>query len=664
MELRGDPLVRQRPLIWREILMPAFDSFATRASAQDFVFGTIRHRGYHRLVRRPMFTFLLFLSITLLTTTAAADRACSTLSPAAIPDNNATGVTVQLEISPQSAPIADLDLDLDITHTWVGDLVVKLLHVDTGKEVIVIDRMGKPASTFGCSGNGLNINLDDEGTGGPVEDLCGSPTVPTSPPSFTPNNPLSFFDGDSIGGTWRLVVTDAVGGDIGTVDAFCLQWNTTDLAVSQSSTAFIAAVGSRFSYQMQFSNNGPFDAESPQLLAQVPAQFAITDFALSAGSLFPTSGGPFTVFVGTVPSLAAGETVTLGMEAIPSAISSLIGGPPVDTTRLLISAPAGAPTEMPVWPINFDPSLHPAVVSAPIVLANDGIVAPAPGGSTSDACEPLSAVDVSGKIVLVDGLFAPLPGYSGEPPPPPCGIGTQINNAQVAGAIGLIVQNVTNNAGPFLSPPSSPPTGGTLPVVVVPSEFGALLRGGGAGTILLGRPEVWETFGLVTISGGGSDDLNPSNDVSYFTTFVGRDFDDDATADAIDGCPSDATKTTGGLCGCGQVDSSLDFNFNSVADCVEDPSTITPPKPKLRQVPTGVRVTMPKLTGARYALVVSIKAPGQKKAIKRRFRGNRNVLVVPNVAPGSSLTATYTLSLEGPSILASRRSALARIKTK
>lgn len=139
-------------------------------------------------------------------------------SGAAIPDNNPGGVTVSGTVT-DSATIADLDLRLNITHTWVGDLVVELSH-NGGPFVAVVDRPGVPASTFGCSSDNFSgARLDDEGASA-IEGVCL--TNLTSPPNYVPNNPLSAFDGHNIQGTWTLRVTDLAGGDTGSIGSWAL----------------------------------------------------------------------------------------------------------------------------------------------------------------------------------------------------------------------------------------------------------------------------------------------------------------------------------------------------------------------------------------------------------------------------------------------------------
>ncbi len=88
--------------------------------------------------------------------------------------------------------ITDLDVNLDIAHTWVGDLVVTI-ESPAGTVVIIVDRPGVPATGLGCSNDDILATLDDEASD-PVEDECGAGT-PTIDGTFIPNNPLDVFDG-------------------------------------------------------------------------------------------------------------------------------------------------------------------------------------------------------------------------------------------------------------------------------------------------------------------------------------------------------------------------------------------------------------------------------------------------------------------------------------
>jgi Ca2+-binding RTX toxin-like protein len=116
--------------------------------------------------------------------------------------------------------ILDLNVAVSITHTWVGDLIVTLTHLDTGTAVTIIDRPGRIDSGVGCSGDDIFAVLDDLGAT-PVEGECAIAT-PTISGTFSPNNPLSAFDGEDLGGTWRLTVADAASFDTGFLEDWTL----------------------------------------------------------------------------------------------------------------------------------------------------------------------------------------------------------------------------------------------------------------------------------------------------------------------------------------------------------------------------------------------------------------------------------------------------------
>ncbi len=104
--------------------------------------------------------------------------------------------------------IADINFLLDIGYR-IGNLTVQLAH--NGTTITILDRPGVPDD--GPLGNGqlgYDIVVDDEGTGGALEDVgnFGSPFEPiVSPPNYTPDQPLSTFDGMPSEGTWTVTVT-------------------------------------------------------------------------------------------------------------------------------------------------------------------------------------------------------------------------------------------------------------------------------------------------------------------------------------------------------------------------------------------------------------------------------------------------------------------------
>jgi subtilisin-like proprotein convertase family protein len=137
-----------------------------------------------------------------------------------IPDNVPGGVNDSVTVATTGA-LTDLNVSLNVTHTFVGDLAFTLTHVDTGTSARFVDRPGVPVlGQFGCSGNDIDATLDDEAAS-PVESEC-APSVPTISGSFVPNVLLAAFDGEDLSGTWQLNVSDNAGQDLGTLNEWCL----------------------------------------------------------------------------------------------------------------------------------------------------------------------------------------------------------------------------------------------------------------------------------------------------------------------------------------------------------------------------------------------------------------------------------------------------------
>jgi subtilisin-like proprotein convertase family protein len=107
-----------------------------------------------------------------------------------IPDNVRTGITSELTIA-DSGTISSLDLDVDITHTYIGDLEVALTG-PTGVRVVVHGRGGGSADNLVTS----------------YESVDGGPLMP--------------FVGTSLAGTWRLQVSDQAGLDVGKLNRWGL----------------------------------------------------------------------------------------------------------------------------------------------------------------------------------------------------------------------------------------------------------------------------------------------------------------------------------------------------------------------------------------------------------------------------------------------------------
>lgn len=108
-----------------------------------------------------------------------------------------TPTTVSHSIDvPEAGTIADVDVDVDITHTWVGDLLITLHHNATD---VVLWAGGT------CNDNDdLLVTFDDAGS--PVS--CAMPTIGTITPISAGGGNLSDFNGQDSAGLWTLTIQD------------------------------------------------------------------------------------------------------------------------------------------------------------------------------------------------------------------------------------------------------------------------------------------------------------------------------------------------------------------------------------------------------------------------------------------------------------------------
>jgi subtilisin-like proprotein convertase family protein len=146
-----------------------------------------------------------------------------------IPNNSPAGTTYTFDIT-ASQIITDIDVYINMSHSFVADVTLRLSH--GGTDVTMFDRPGIPGA--GCSGDNLDNTFDDEGTIN-AETQCqnATPAYPSGA-ALIPNAPLSAFDGANVNGEWSLFMRDLAAGNSGTVHSICLELpaNTAPTAVS------------------------------------------------------------------------------------------------------------------------------------------------------------------------------------------------------------------------------------------------------------------------------------------------------------------------------------------------------------------------------------------------------------------------------------------------
>ncbi|QIE59135.1 HYR domain-containing protein [Rasiella rasia] len=137
-----------------------------------------------------------------------------------IPDNDPAGLTSTLTVT-DDFDITDLNVNLDINHSWIGDLIVTLTAPDGTTASVIVDRPGVPTSTVGCNNtvNDILVDMDDEAV-----DMIEEPCLTEYNGSFIPNEALSVFDGMSTLGDWTLFITDNAGLDTGSLNSWTLNY--------------------------------------------------------------------------------------------------------------------------------------------------------------------------------------------------------------------------------------------------------------------------------------------------------------------------------------------------------------------------------------------------------------------------------------------------------
>ncbi len=130
--------------------------------------------------------------------------------PVIIPATGTPTVTSTLNI-PSGATISDINVTVDITHTWINDLTLRLTS-PTGTIITLVANPCNPNASV----NNISATFDDAGTAF----TCGD--FPGITGTVLPNQALSAFNGQSSTGTWTLTVIDGFNVDGGSLNNWSL----------------------------------------------------------------------------------------------------------------------------------------------------------------------------------------------------------------------------------------------------------------------------------------------------------------------------------------------------------------------------------------------------------------------------------------------------------
>lgn len=129
--------------------------------------------------------------------------------------------------------ISDVKVTLKgMEHTWVGDLVVRLRHVETETMIELFRRPGQPH--FSSSGYSNDLRGDysfsdrvestlrnaDRNTSNFDAAAAANTVIPSG--NYISLQSFAEFNGLSSTGTWRLIINDCSAGDSGSLDSWSL----------------------------------------------------------------------------------------------------------------------------------------------------------------------------------------------------------------------------------------------------------------------------------------------------------------------------------------------------------------------------------------------------------------------------------------------------------
>jgi uncharacterized repeat protein (TIGR01451 family) len=202
--------------------------------------------------------------------------------PLAIPDNNPAGVPATVEVVGVPSPLTNVQVQINVQHTWVGDLIFTLTSPQ-GTVVTLLDRPGVPATGSGCNNNNVNVLFAD-GQPDP-EEICTGNTFDDWPVSdAAPVTPLADLNGEDGNGTWTLTVSDNALADTGALvdwelilspqgEAICnVCPSIADVAVNKTAAApEPLLIGDSITYTLTASNTGPSQAQDVLVSDTLPS---------------------------------------------------------------------------------------------------------------------------------------------------------------------------------------------------------------------------------------------------------------------------------------------------------------------------------------------------------------------------------------------------------
>jgi subtilisin-like proprotein convertase family protein len=130
-------------------------------------------------------------------------------NPVPIPAASPNSIQSTIDVTGAHSGIRDVNVTLDIDHSWTNDLKI-VLEAPSGDRVLLVEREGGSGDNFRVPPSMMPPPRSIVGAGAPFTG------------TFQPEESLGRFDGQEANGTWTLHIDDQAAEDGGTLNAWSL----------------------------------------------------------------------------------------------------------------------------------------------------------------------------------------------------------------------------------------------------------------------------------------------------------------------------------------------------------------------------------------------------------------------------------------------------------
>ena len=292
--------------------------------------------------------------------------------PASGTSGNASPYPAALTITGVPGLVTGVEVTLTgLSHTYASDLVV-ILEGPGGRAVTLTSLCGQDGDLvstnlrFAASADPLPASGITSGTYAPT--ICPPPGPPPPAPP-TPASSLSDFVGTSPNGTWSLYIDDAYPGDVGSLEAWSLDIETT--AVADAGGPYTVAEGAALALDATGAGLDPDATYAWDL----DADGAYDDATGATPTVPPTALATLGLADGPVGPLPVGLQVSKGEDvATASSTVTVTTTAPTATVALPRRILADTPFTLKVGAVDPSPADAAATFTYEIDWTGDGVV--------------------------------------------------------------------------------------------------------------------------------------------------------------------------------------------------------------------------------------------------------------------------------------------------